>query len=108
MHTLHPHLSTSGNVVLLTYPNSTSFRLLHVPDSFRQRDPPKFPLDDPDKGEITFDRLNLESGAGFISGWLIDVEENSVPKLNACVILPRGNMIVGVGTQGTVWTWTIR
>ncbi|KAF8632609.1 hypothetical protein AX15_001812 [Amanita polypyramis BW_CC] len=108
MYTLHPHLPTSGSVVLLIYPDSTSFRLLHVPDSFRQRNPPRFPLDEPDKSEIILDGLNLESRADFISGWLIDIAEDSVPKLNACAIPPGGNMIIAIGTQGTLWRWTIR
>ncbi len=100
----------------MIYPESTLFHLLRVPDAFKHRFPPKYPFDH-DAGPVpagstigreapTASDRNSEEAA--IPGWLINIEENSVPKLNACAIPHKGNMIVGVGTQGTLWTWTIK
>ncbi|KAK2461960.1 hypothetical protein APHAL10511_006423 [Amanita phalloides] len=97
---MYPYQSTSGNVIVMIYPESTSFFLLHLPDSFKQCEMPKFPLD---SGEASG-----KGGSDKLPGWSISTEEGSVQKLNACGILRNGNMIVGVGTQGTIWIWTIK
>lgn len=118
MYTLHPHSPALGNVIVMTYPESTSFHLLRVPDAFKHRNPPpEFPAStsDMDQGPVPEGPFvggeaptNNDSGGAAISGWLINIEGNSEPKLNACAIPCKGNMIVGVGTHGTLWIWTIR
>lgn len=98
----------------MIYPESTLFHLLRVPDAFKHRFPPKYPLDHDDTeagsaiGREAPTASDTNSEGDTFPGWLINIEENTVPKLNACAILHKGNMIVGVGTQGTLWTWSIK
>jgi hypothetical protein len=113
MCTLHPHSPASGNVIVMGYPESMSFHLLRVPDVFKHRDPPPtFPLSIGVIGQGPFSRgeapTSNDPGGATISGWLVNIEGNSVAKLNACAIACNGDVIVGVGTHGTLWIWTIR
>ncbi|KAF8350117.1 hypothetical protein F5887DRAFT_1070330 [Amanita rubescens] len=122
MYTLHPHCPVSGRAIIMIYPESTLFHLLRVPDAFKHRLPPKYPFhhpsaEDTDTGSVpagsTIGREALTASDGnsegaTIPGWLINIEENSIPKINACAMPHKGNIIIGVGTQGTLWTWTIK
>jgi len=109
LYVLSPHRPLPAIIVLLTYPGTNSTCLIHVPRVFEGNDVPAFPDREPhvnDKGNQAV--LHQTDSNDQVTGWSIQVEDGAIPKLNACEITLQGNMMIGVGTKGTMWIWTIR
>lgn len=100
------HCPPPAVIVLLTLPNAVSTRLIHVPHVFEGTSYPKFPSDC-ENGEVFAGKQAFDTKE-LASGWSINIEDNITPRLSACAMTPNGNYIVGVGTEGTMWVWTIR
>jgi hypothetical protein len=83
--------------------------LIRVPRVFEGDDVPAFPDREPHvNGEGNQAVLHQSNSNDQVTGWSILVEDGAIPKLNACEITQDGSVIIGVGTKGTMWIWTIR
>ena len=105
---LTPQRPEPAIIVLLTFPGTVSTCLIRVPRAFEGNDVPAFPLDREPHVNGEGDQAALQRGPKDpVTGWAINVEDRAIPKLNACEIMLEGRMIIGVGTKGTMWVWTI-
>ncbi|KAF8640524.1 hypothetical protein AX17_000186 [Amanita inopinata Kibby_2008] len=123
MYVLHPLMQMPDMFILLTNPGSTLTRLMHVAYHFEPHTQPeslslKLPEKEDTSMQVDGETVDNKSKWGrrppvdkdelerhMVSGWLVDVDNNSIQQLNACAMTMEGRTIVGVGTKGTLWIW---
>lgn len=128
------HSSTHDPLILSVFPNSQSFCITnasHLPP----RKPPSFPLDVQEEDETgqladTAEHMHLgpqlytrdeelernakasnvvpeEAKLPLLKGWQVDTEngEDTASKLITCAMGLGGRVIVGAGTNKSLWVW---
>ncbi|PFH54418.1 hypothetical protein AMATHDRAFT_37800 [Amanita thiersii Skay4041] len=122
---VHLQMPRPGCFAMVVYPNSDSIALMHIPLHFKPHKRQKCPFlpedlnedmginaDNEDRSEVGFgpSKTQKEGSNEYDKdvdlGWTLGTRSDSA-KLTTCSMGLKGQLVVGVGTEETLWVWML-